>query len=128
MTDNSTFNKRIFALLLSLAKGPKRSWRQFAAECDISYVQMRKLATARQDNPPREKLMQKLAQNAVDGITLADFRFAAGAAQDDQPTPKPPQTSSAEKEARMFCERYLSLSKGQRSMVNAFIAFLSDRR
>ena len=128
MSENPTFNKRIFALLLSLAKGPKRSWRQFAAECDISYVQMRKLATERQDNPPRDKLMQKLAQNAVDGITLADFRFAAGAAEGGRVAEKNLAASSAEKEARMFCERYLSLSKGQRSMVNAFIAFLSDRR
>ncbi len=128
MSENAAFNKRIFALLLSLAKGKDRSWRQFAAECDISYVQMRKLATEQQDNPPRDKLMQKLAQNAVDGITLADFRFAAGAAKEDARIETSTHTSVAEKEARMFCEKYLSLSKGQRSMVNAFIDFLSDRR
>ena len=49
------YNKKIFALLLERAKG-ERSWRSFAIDCDISYVQMRKLAFCEQENPPRRKL------------------------------------------------------------------------
>ena len=128
MSTRSTFNKHIFALLLSLAKGQERSWRQFSADCDISYVQMRKLATERQDNPPREKLIQKLAQNAVGGITLSDLLFAAGLSGDKNAPQKPTPSDAAAREAGLFTSRYLSLSKGQRSMVNAFIDFLSERR
>ena len=50
--ENNRFSKKIFAILLERAKGD-RSWRQFAIEADISYVQMRKLAQGTQENPPR---------------------------------------------------------------------------
>lgn len=72
------FNKKIFALLLERAKG-ERSWRAFAADCDISYVQMRKLAFCEQENPPRKKLLLKLGKGSVNGITAEDFLCAAGA-------------------------------------------------
>jgi len=71
------FNKKIFALLLDRAKG-ERSLRRFASDCDISYVQMRKLAMGEQDNPPRMKLIEKLGQNSQNDITAEDFAFAAG--------------------------------------------------
>ena len=60
------FNKRIFSLLLEQAKGD-RSWRQFSIDCDISYIQMRKLALGQQENSPRKKLIHKIAQNAASG-------------------------------------------------------------
>ena len=44
------FNKKIFALLLERAKG-ERSLRRFSMDCDISYVQMRKLYYGEQENP-----------------------------------------------------------------------------
>ena len=71
------FSPKIFSILLNLARG-SRSWRRFAADCDISYVQMRKLSLMQQENPPRLKLLKKLAQNAEGGITLPDFLFCTG--------------------------------------------------
>ena len=70
------FNKKIFAILLEHAKG-ERSWRQFSFDCDISYVQMRKLAQATQENPPRPKLIKKIADHSFGDIDLEDFMFAA---------------------------------------------------
>ena len=63
------FNKKIFAILLEHAKG-ERSWRQFSFDCDISYVQMRKLAQATQENPPRPKLIKKIADHSFGDIDL----------------------------------------------------------
>ncbi len=76
MADNK-WNKKIFAMLLNEAKGV-RSWRQFASDCDISYVQMRKLALGTQENPPRPKLIRKVAAHAFGEIDLEDLMFAAG--------------------------------------------------
>lgn len=75
--NSANFNKKIFALLLDKAKG-ERSLRKFAADCDISYVQMRKLSMGEQDNPPRMKLIEKLGKNSHNNITADDFAFAAG--------------------------------------------------
>ena len=75
--ENSRFSKKIFSLLLERAKGD-RSWRQFAMESDISYVQMRKLAQGTQENPPRPKLIKKIADHSFNDIDLEDFMFAVG--------------------------------------------------
>ena len=75
--ENNRFSKKIFAILLERAKGD-RSWRQFAIEADISYVQMRKLAQGTQENPPRPKLIKKLAEHSFNDIDLEDFMFAVG--------------------------------------------------
>lgn len=72
------FSKKIFALLLERAKG-ERSWRAFAEDCDISVVQIRKLACCEQENPPRRKLLLKLGAHSENGITAEDFLAAAGA-------------------------------------------------
>ncbi len=71
------YSKKIFALLLERAKG-ERSWRVFAEDCDISSVQMRKLACCEQENPPRRKLLLKLGAHSENGITAEDFLTAAG--------------------------------------------------
>lgn len=73
----SNFNKKIFALLLDRAKG-ERSLRRYAADCDISYVQLRKLALCEQDNPPRMKLIEKLGAHSENDVATEDFAFAAG--------------------------------------------------
>ena len=65
--ENSRFSKKIFSRLLERAKGD-RSWRQFAMESDISYVQMRKLAQGTQENPPRPKLIKKTADHSLNDI------------------------------------------------------------
>ncbi len=75
------YNKKIFALLLERAKG-ERSWRQFADDCGISYVQLRKLSMCGQENPPRLKFIAKLASASVE-ITEEEYRFAAGYREDE---------------------------------------------
>lgn len=75
--DIPIFNRKIFALLLDKAKG-ERSLRAYAQECDISYVQLRKLSLCEQVNPPRIKLIEKLGAHSQGGITTEDFAFAAG--------------------------------------------------
>ena len=122
---NNSFNKKIFSLLLDMARG-SRSWRQFAEDCDISYVQMRKLATCKQENPPRIKLIKKIASNAQADISVDDFLFAAGSQTDNTVTTFAP-SSSMLKQGDIFYEKYLSLSMGQRKMINDFIDFLSCR-
>lgn len=120
------FNKKIFSIILNISKG-NRSWRQFAADCDISYVQMRKLATCKQENPPRVKLLRKIVENSSGEITMDDYLFAIGAGNDDS-NQQPLQLSAhLIKQGDVFFEKYLSLSMGQRKMINDFIDFLSHR-
>ncbi len=117
------FNKRIFSLLLEQAKGD-RSWRQFALDCDISYIQMRKLALQQQENSPRKKLMTKIAQNAAGGITLEDLLFCSGAGENTEEQKK---SGDLARSGEMFNEKFQSLSMGQRRMVLDFIDFLVSR-
>lgn len=119
------FNKKIFAILLDISKGD-RSWRQFALDCDISYVQMRKLATCKQENPPRVKLLKKIVENSAGDISMEDYLFTTGASSDDA-SPVLPISSNLIKQGDAFYEKYLSLSMGQRKMINDFIDFLSRR-
>jgi len=119
---NNKWNKKIFALLLEQAKGV-RSWRQFATDCDISYVQMRKLAQRTQENPPRPKLIQKLAANSFNEIDLKDFMFAAGIYTGDSMTVRSSTTAPLEN----FYEKYRSLSGKNRRTVNEFVDFLIQK-
>ncbi|MBQ9940512.1 MAG: hypothetical protein IJO74_03115 [Clostridia bacterium] len=120
------FNKKIFAILLELSKGEERSWRQFASDCDISYVQMRKLALMQQENPPRIKLIKKISQNSANDITYEDLLFTAGINFENN-TKTLPVSSNTLKQGELFYEKYLSLSMGQKKMLNDFIDFLSNR-
>lgn len=124
---NNTFNKKIFAILLEISKGKERSWRQFASDCDISYVQMRKLALMQQENPPRTKLIKKIAQNSANDITFEDLLFTVGLNFEDD-RKKLPVSSNTIKQGELFYEKYLSLSMGQKKMLNDFIDFLSGRK
>ena len=117
-----SFNKRIFSILLEQAKGD-RSWRQFAMDCDISYIQMRKLALGQQENSPRPKLINKIAQNAAVGITAEDLLFCSGTS--DETKPKKP--GAAARSGELVGEKFQSLSMGQRRMVLDFIDFLLSR-
>ena len=113
------FNKKIFAILLEHAKG-ERSWRQFSFDCDISYVQMRKLAQATQENPPRPKLIKKIADHSFGDIDLEDFMFAAGIGKSEtnfivkEPTAGQDGIGAA----------YRSLSAKDRKTVAEFVDFL----
>ncbi len=117
------FNKRIFSILLAEAKGD-RSWRQFAMDCDISYIQMRKLALGQQENSPRKKLMTKIAQNAAGGITLEDLMFCCGIGAAE--TEKKP-SGALSRSGDLIGEKFQALSMGQRKMVLDFIDFLTNR-
>jgi len=120
MAENNKWNKKIFAMLLAEAKGV-RSWRQFAADCDISYVQMRKLALRTQENPPRPKLIRKIASRAFGEIDLEDLMFAAGIHTGD---------SMSFRENSDMCEspidKYRSLPLKERRTVDKFIEFLTE--
>ena len=118
-----TFNKRIFALLLEQAKG-ERSWRQFAMDCDISYIQMRKLALGQQENSPRLKLINKIAQNAAGGITADDLLFCSGVYKE---TEEKKPAGIAYRSGELFNEKFQNLSMGQKKMVLDFIDFLQSR-
>ena len=115
MADNR-WNKKIFAMLLAEAKGV-RSWRQFASDCDISYVQMRKLALGTQENPPRPKLIRKVALHAFGEIDLEDLMFAAGIHTSDASIRDADYVESP-------IEKYRSLPYKERKTVDKFIEFL----
>lgn len=117
----SKWNKKIFAMLLEQAKGV-RSWRQFAADCGISYVQMRKLAQGTQENPPRPKLIQKIASNAFNDIDLEDLMFAAGIT-----VPESMSVRVSATPIESFYEKYRSLPAKDRRTVNEFVDFLLQR-
>ena len=122
---SNSFNKKIFSLLLDMARGD-RSWRRFAEDCGISYVQMRKLATCKQENPPRIKLIKKIASNSQADISVDDFLFVSGTQNDTGANTFSVSTSMI-KQGDLFYEKYLSLSMGQRKMINDFLDFLSSR-
>ena len=117
------FNKRIFSLLLEKAKGD-RSWRQFAMDCDVSYIQMRKLALGQQENPPRRKLINKVAQNAAGGITAEDLLFCSGVYKESE---EKRVSGEGRRSSELFYEKFQALSMGQRKMVLDFIDFLRSR-
>jgi len=120
------FNKKIFSILLDISRGD-RSWRQFASDCEISYVQMRKLATCKQENPPRVKLLKKIVDNSTGDIEMEDYLFAIGFQQEDSNKQTLPLSTNLIKQGDAFFEKYLSLSMGQRKMIDDFIDFLSGR-
>lgn len=117
MPDNR-WNKKIFAMLLTEAKGV-RSWRQFAIDCDISYVQMRKLAFGTQENPPRPKLIRKVAMHAFGEIDLEDLMFAAGMHTADNMAFR----ENGQIEESPY-DKYRSLPSKERKIVDRFVDFL----
>lgn len=116
---DNRYSKKIFAILLETAKGD-RSWRQFAFDCDISYVQMRKLAQATQENPPRPKLIKKIADHSFNDIDLEDFMFAAGMTRSEGSfIVKEPSS----RQNGMFSS-YRALPAKDRKTVDEFVEFL----
>ena len=107
-------------MLLTEAKGV-RSWRQFAADCDISYVQMRKLALGTQENPPRPKLIRKVALHAFGEIDLEDLMFAAGIHTGDSMAFR---ENSEVQESPI--SKYRSLPPKERKTVDKFIDFMVE--
>ena len=117
---DARWNRKIFAMLLTEAKGV-RSWRQFASDCDISYVQMRKLALATQENPPRPKLIRKVAMHAFGEIDLEDLMFAAGINLGEG---KAKRDETDRETAVSPYEKYRLLSSKDRKTVDKFMDFL----
>lgn len=124
MAENTHWNKKIFAILLERAKGV-RSWRQFASECGISYVQMRKLASMSQENPPRPKLIRKVTDNAFGDIDLEDLLFAAGMSTSGRPLSRKQQSQPQEETAY---DRFRALPARDRHIVEEYIDFLTQKR
>lgn len=124
MAENSQWNKKVFAILLERAKGV-RSWRQFASECGISYVQMRKLASMSQENPPRPKLIRKITDNAFNDIDLEDLLFAAGIGASSRPSSRK-QTEQQQEETAY--DRFRALPARDRRIVEEYIDFLTQKR
>lgn len=124
MAENSQWNKKVFAILLERAKGV-RSWRQFASECGISYVQMRKLASMSQENPPRPKLIRKITDNAFNDIDLEDLLFAAGIGASGRPLSRK-QTEQQQEETAY--DRFRALPARDRRIVEEYIDFLTQKR
>ena len=118
----NNYSKKIFAMLLERAKGD-RSWRQFAFDCDISYVQMRKLAQATQENPPRPRLIRKIADHSFNEIDLEDFMFAAGMTKNEGSFIVKEPSSRAEG----IYSSYRALSARDRKLAEDFIDFLTSR-
>ncbi len=120
MESTQRWNRKIFSLLLEKAKGD-RSWRQFAFDSGISYVQMRKLSGMTQENPPRPKLIKKIALAAWNDIDLEDLLYAAGIF--------PPDTRKKVKRQKSdtFLDRFRALTPKGRSSVEDYIAFIADR-
>lgn len=117
-TKKSNFNKRILSILIDKARG-ERSVRKFAQDCNISYLQMRKLLLCEQENPPRMKLIIKLAENSENRVELEDYLHAIGNSEDtgedfDEITPK----------EKMLLSNYNNLSTNQQKTVDDFINFL----
>ena len=119
MAENNRWSKKIFAMLLTEAKGV-RSWRQFAADCEISYVQMRKLALGTQENPPRPKLIRKVAAHSFGEIDLAEFMFAAGIHTGDSFTFRENAVAN-----ETPIDKYRSLPPKARKTADKFIEFLA---
>ncbi|MBR5308853.1 MAG: hypothetical protein IKU43_08785 [Clostridia bacterium] len=117
-TKSGSFNKKIFAMLIDKAKG-ERSVRRFASECGISYLQMRKLLMCEQENPPRIKLITKLAENSENGVELEDYLYAAGKVENADTN-----TVELTQKEKHFLENYNSLSVKQQKTVEDFIDFL----
>ncbi|HBL84466.1 MAG: hypothetical protein A2Y17_10085 [Clostridiales bacterium GWF2_38_85] len=131
MADSTRFSKRIFAILLEKAKG-ERSWRQFSIDCGISYVQLRKLAQATQENPPRPKLIKKIADNSFD-VYLEDYMFSIGITPNDNrkkgviADESTARKSTVAAQPELVMERYKSMTMKQRRLVEEFCEFLCEK-
>ena len=124
MAEITNWNKKVFAILLERAKGV-RSWRQFAAECGISYVQMRKLASMSQENPPRPKLIRKVADKAFNDVDLEDLLFAAGMSNSGRQRVRNQAEQPQEETAY---DRFRALPARDRRIVEEYIDFLTQKR
>lgn len=118
-SNGKNFSKKILSLLIEKAKG-ERTLKQFADDCGISYLQMRKLSGGLQENPPGKKLIAKLASASDCGITEEDYNFICRRESD---------LSEADKlgaEERALLARYRSLGSRQKKTAEDFIAFLES--
>ena len=113
--ETSRFRKNILSMLIEKARG-ERSLRQFAIECDISYVQMRKLVLCAQENPPRPKLIKKISEHCVGGVTFDDLMFAAGHAV--------PERACRPHSEDDVVRKVKSLSPKSRKMAESYIDYL----
>ena len=117
VTQERYFNKKIFSMLIERARSD-RSIHRFAIDSGISYVQMRKLYSGQQENPPGKKLIKKLSENSLGGVEYEDYIFAAGIVEKDRETEVPDAHDI------QIIEKLKALSSGQRKTAEEFIDFL----
>ena len=84
---------------------------------------MRKLAQGTQENPPRPKLIKKLAEHSFNDIDLEDFMFAVG-----MTAPAARARKSAPSQTEQLLDAYRALPARERKTVNDFVTFLSEKQ
>ncbi len=119
--ESTRWNKKIFALLLEKAKGD-RSLRQFSFDSDISYVQMRKLYYMTQENPPRPKLIKKIANACWNEVDLEDLLYAAGVFPTDTRIHRENDLSPAG-----IADKVRALSPKSKKSAEDFISYLAEK-
>lgn len=114
------FNKKLLSILIEKARGD-RTAKKYAEDCRISYVQLHKLETGAQENPPGLKILTKLARNSACDIELSDFLFVCGYnCEDDEP-----KTKTVSKGRSIDIQSlYNLLSAGQKKTVYDFVDYL----
>lgn len=114
----TTFNKKLFAILLEKAKGD-RTQRQFALDCGISYVQMRKLFMCGQENAPGLKLIKKISENSLGGVEMEDYLFCTGQIVGEKDKKAQKKTKALDIQSL-----YEKLSHSQQKTVYDFVDYL----
>ncbi len=113
---NVGYSKKLFALLLDRAKG-NRDLKEYAEQSDISVVQLKKLAQCKQENPPRPKLLKKLASVAQNDVTYEDFLSLCGYREDRVFTDR----------LDPIVEKVKKLKPAQRKLLEDYADFLASR-
>ena len=113
---NVGYSKKLFALLIDRAKG-ERDLKEYAAESDISHVQLKKFSLCKQEGVPTPKLLKKLADHAHNGVNYEDFLDICGYRADEVFTSRlDPIVFKLEK-----------LKPAQRKLIADYADFLADR-
>ncbi|MBE6678000.1 MAG: hypothetical protein E7597_04310 [Ruminococcaceae bacterium] len=113
---NVGYSKKLFAILLDIAKG-KRDLKEYAAESGISHVQLKKFSLCKQNGPPTPKLLAKLASVAQNGITYEDFLSICGYREDEVLTSR----------IDPLCFKAEKLSPAKHKFLEDFADFLAKR-
>ena len=121
MKKKAPFNRKLLSLLIKTAKGD-RSTKQFAAECGISYMQLRKLENGLQENAPGMGLLTKLAAESEGGIELVDYMLVCCIAPKEPVKPAPKK-----KKVLNIQSKFEQLTASQQKTVYDFTDYLLNK-